>query len=514
MADETQQETSPKDVDQNGEKVELKKKLTLFNGVTIIVGCIIGSGIFLTPVGVLRQAQTVGLSLIIWVLCGVLSTLGALCYAELGTTITRSGGDFAYCMAAFGPLPAFLFLWVSLLIIRPTCQAVVALTFAKYATQPFFMGCEPPNEAVRILAALCICSLTFINCVSVKWATRIQDFFTGAKLVALLMIILTGIVWICMGHTENFDKPWDPIEKPATVSMIALAFYNGLFAYGGWNFLNFVTEELQEPHKNLPRAIIIAMPLVTGFYVLTNVAYFAVIPPEEFLTTDATGVLFGNRMYGVMAWIIPVFVSMSCFGTVNGLLFTSGRLFFVGAQEGHLPAVVSMIHVKKHTPSPSMLFTCITSLIILCVRDVFALISFFSFGMWLWVAVSIIGMLYLRWKEPDWERPIKLNIVIPVIFTLCCVFIVVLAFVEDPEPSGYGLLINALGIPVYLLFIYWKYKPACYTALFETATECLQKLLFVVPQESDIPVISHEEPTQQESLLDKGGKGDEKHSDL
>ncbi|XP_014666875.1 PREDICTED: large neutral amino acids transporter small subunit 1-like [Priapulus caudatus] len=131
------------------------------------------------------------------------------------------------------------------------------------------------------------------------------------------------------GHTENFQEMWKPIEKPASVSMIALSFYNGLFAYAGWNFLNLVTEELQEPEKNLPRAIMIALPLVTVVYVLANVAYFAVISPNEFLTSDASGVLFGNRMYGVMAWIIPVFVSMSCFGTVNGTLFTSGRLFIL-----------------------------------------------------------------------------------------------------------------------------------------------------------------------------------------
>lgn len=134
-----------------------------------------------------------GSSLIVWTLCGLLSTLGALCYAELGTSITRSGGDYAYLLEAFGPLVGFLRLWIALFIIRPTTQAIVALTFAEYAVKPFFPDCKPPDLAIIPLAAVCLCVLTAINCLSVKWAMKIQDIFTGAKLLALVSIILAGI---------------------------------------------------------------------------------------------------------------------------------------------------------------------------------------------------------------------------------------------------------------------------------------------------------------------------------
>lgn len=197
--------------------------------------------------------------------------------------------------------------------------------------------------------------LTAVNCVSVKWSMKIQDVFTGAKILALIIIIFAGIYYMITTKTlENFREPW---EGNYNLSNIALAFYSGLFAFGGWNYLNFVTEELQNPFVNLPRAIWIAMPLVTAIYVLVNLVYFAVVSRLDMLNSVAVASIFGNEIFGKISWIIPVFVALSTFGGVNGIIFTSARLFATGAQEGHLPTFFSLFHVKQQTPIPSLIFS-------------------------------------------------------------------------------------------------------------------------------------------------------------
>ncbi|BFZ12894.1 hypothetical protein BsWGS_15933 [Bradybaena similaris] len=459
------------------EKVQLKKKITLWNGVAIIVGTIIGSGIFVSPKGVLQESGSVGLCLIIWCLCGVISLFGALCYAELGVTVTRSGGDYAYIREAFGPLPAFLQLWVSLIVIRPTAQAVVALTFAYYTLQPIFPDCGPPPVAIRLLAALCISLLTYINAASVRAATRIQDVFTAAKLAALVVIIITGLVLIGQGEVEYFNEPFQ--DTYSDVGRISLALYSGLFAYAGWNFLNFVTEEMVDPFKNLPRAIYISIPLVTVVYVMANVAYFTVISPREMLASYATAVTFGQKVFGVAAFIIPVFVALSTFGGVNGLLFTSGRLCFVGAREGQLPGLMAMISLKQCTPLPSILFTGGLSLVMLISDNVYSLINYLSFAQWLSVGASIAGMVYMRFTRPDMPRPIKMPLIIPCIFLATVAFLLIVPLLAAPFDTGMGVLLVCSGIPVYLLAVVWQDKPQWFIDSIANVTMLGQKLLSV-----------------------------------
>lgn len=161
-------------------KVVLERKITLMNGVALIVGTIIGSGIFVSPNGVFETTNSVGMSIIVWILSGLLSTLGALCYAELGTSVTRSGGDYAYIYVAFGPLAAFLRLWMAILIIRPTTQAIVAITFAQYAAKPFFPDCDPPKETIRLLAAVCLC----------KYIYKFREFVLFLATYNMMIIII------------------------------------------------------------------------------------------------------------------------------------------------------------------------------------------------------------------------------------------------------------------------------------------------------------------------------------
>lgn len=462
-------------------KIELKPKITLFSGITVIVGSIIGSGIFVSPKGVLQEVGSVGLALLIWLLCGLFSMIGAYCYTELGTLIVRSGADYAYMYEAFGPFVAFLRLWVEAIVVRPCTTAVVALTFANYIIEPLFPTCEQPEVAVRLLAVICITTLMAINAWDVKWSMRVQNVFTMAKLFALVLIIITGIVQLFRGQVEFFSQPFD--NSNWNPGAIAIAFYQGLFAYNGWNYLNYVVEELKDPYKNLPIASWASCILVTVIYVMANVAYFTTVSPQEMIDSSAVAVVFSQRLYGVMSWMMPVFVALSTFGGVNGILFTSSRLFFVGSREGHMPQILSFIQVNRLTPAPAAIFMGLCSMLYLVSTDMYLLINYVSFVCWLAIGLSVVALLYFRRTMPDAHRPIKVGLVWPIIYITISLVLVLIPLYTNPVETGFGCLIIATGIPVYLICVKWQTKPKSFEQFIEKMNTGIQKLLLVVPEE-------------------------------
>uniref|UniRef100_H2Z537 Amino acid permease/ SLC12A domain-containing protein n=1 Tax=Ciona savignyi TaxID=51511 RepID=H2Z537_CIOSA len=268
-------------------------------------------------------------------------------------------------------------------------------------------------------------------------------------------------------------------------SDFAVAAYQGFFAYAGWNYLNFVTEEMINPYRNLPRAILISMPIVTIVYLMANIAYFAAMSPAELLASDAVAVTLGNRLLGVMAWVIPISVAMSTFGGVNGSLLVSSRCFFVGARHGHMPESLAFINIKNYTPVPALLFTAGLSLLMLVTSDMYSLINYVGFANWVWYGVAIAGQVYWRFKYPDLKRPIKLNILLPIFFCVFCCAILIFSFVSSPMENLIGTGITLTGIPVYLLFVHWEPRhPEWLNAIKSGATRFVQKLCYSMPQDT------------------------------
>ncbi|KZS20010.1 b(0,+)-type amino acid transporter 1 [Daphnia magna] len=485
--------------------LHLERRVKLFNctvglvsGVALIVGTMIGSGIFVSPSTLLVKTKSPGLFLVIWAACGILSTLGALSYAELGTMITESGAEYAL--------------------------AIICLAFAKYTVEAFVSECEPPIFIIQILCVAIIGLITFINCFSVKLATKVQNVFTAAKLVAIAIIIAGGLYMIGIGNTQYLSQGFE--GSTTSFGDIATAFYSGLWAYDGWNNLNYVTEELKNPFVNLPRSIMIGIPLTTVCYVLVNVAYLAVLSPTEMMQSEAVAVDWGNRLLGPMAflmplgvilstfgagngslftagrlilisvffidqnclhynllklleswysinaflhatfgtralgalaWLMPLAVCISCFGSANGTLFVGGRLCYVASREGHLVDVLSYVHIRRLTPSPALLFNSAVALMMIIPGDIASLIDFFSFTAWIFYGAAMLALIVMRFTKKDAPRPYKVPIIIPVIVLIISVYLVIGPIVDNPKIEYlYATLFILAGFFLYIPFVYYK----------------------------------------------------------
>ncbi|TRY90860.1 hypothetical protein DNTS_020882 [Danionella cerebrum] len=367
--------------------VHLRRRIGLLPSISFIIGTVVGSGIFIAPKGVLMNSGSVGLSLLVWGLCGVLSTFGALCYAELGTSFTKSGGHYTYLLETLGPLPAFLRLWTEFIFIS---GLLCVSGFWSLCGGAIFHAMRGPNCSGQTACVVAV------NCWSVSMAARTQVSLTFIKMFALVLIIIPGIMALVNGNTKNFENAFD--SESVSLTKLPLAFYSGLYAYGGWFYLNFITEEVINPNRTIPLAIVFSMVTVTVFYVLVNVAYYTMMSANELLISDAVAVTFANRALQGIAPAIPVLVALSCLGALNGGFFGSPRMLFVGAREGHLPAIFSMIHIRRQTPLPAVLLLYPLVIVMMARGEIFQLINFASFSRWLFIALATLGMIIHRYR--------------------------------------------------------------------------------------------------------------------
>ncbi|XP_042616326.1 b(0,+)-type amino acid transporter 1-like isoform X2 [Cyprinus carpio] len=408
----------------------LQKNVGLVSGICLIVGTMIGSGIFISPKAVLEGTGAVGPCLCVWAACGVLATMGALCYAELGTMIMKSGGEYPYLMEGFGPVLAYLYSWSTIIVLKPSSFAIIALSCAEYASTPFYPG----NNYSRQLS----------EC---QAGEQSAELFHNSQTLDYC-------------HHCGF----------------------GHRSAGSRNQLNFITEELKNPYRNLPLAIIIGIPLVTVCYILVNIAYFSVLTPIEFLQSPAVAVTFGDRVLYPLSWIVPLFVVFSTFGAANGSCFTAGRLTYVAGREGHMVRIMSYISVKRYTPSPALIFNGLLSIIYIMPADITTLINYFSFAQWVFYGLTCLALIVMRFTRKELQRPVKVPIVIPVLVVIVSCYLVLAPIIDKPEWEYlYCTVFIVGGLLLYVPFIYYKFNWT--RCIMRPLTMHLQLLLEVVPPE-------------------------------
>ncbi|XP_030575444.1 b(0,+)-type amino acid transporter 1-like [Archocentrus centrarchus] len=474
------------DKTQKPEGLKLKREIGLVGGVAIVSGTMIGSGIFMSPQFVLGYVGSPGASMLIWALSGVLALFAALSYIEVGTIIPESGGEFIYILRIYGSFPAFFAAITFILLLKPSSIAAMSISIAQYAMSPFYPGCAPPQLAVKCVAAFCILIVAITNALNVRVALRVQVVFLVAKVVSLTFIVIGGLVEVIRSSTvfeENFKVENAFKDTQHSLSTLGMAFFQGLWSYAGWYNLNCVTEELNRPEVNLPRAVLIAISLVTGLYLLVNVSYLTVMTPKELMSSSAVAVTWGNKVLGSWGWIMSVAAALSAFGSLNGTFFSGGRVCFVAAREGHMPDILSMAHVHRLTPAPALIFTTVISLVVLIPGDFQSIVNYFSFTAWIFYAIVLSGLIYLKIKKPDLPRPYKVPIILPILVLIAAIFLVLAPIIDNPQIEYlYVVLFILSGIIVYIPFIHYKLCPG----LLDKLTVFLQLFLEVAPAEKNL----------------------------
>ncbi len=473
--------------------MEKIKTLTYLNGLSLVVGLIIGSGIFSSPGQVNSHSGSPGASLIVWAVAGVLAWTGAASYAELGGAIPLNGGAQVYLSKIFGELTGFLFAWSMILILKPGSTAIIAIILGEYTVRAA-IGAEvedvnPWINKAPALGALIL--VTLLNCISTKLAARVGDMFMFFKVIALLAVTIVGIVVAVTGfsyrgnpNTDWKDHGW--FEGTSTdISNWAVALYAGLWAFDGWDNTNYVTGEFKNPTRDLPRVIHTAMPAVICAYILANVAYFFVLPLSTIEKSNTVAVQFGSQVFGpVGALILALTVGASCFGALNASTFTAGRLIYVAGREGYLPAIFSNIGFSTsdtpsinrfqkrssfskllnrffgdaggagvgYTPIYALVLNASITAIYVILGEFDTLITFYGVAGYTFYFTTVLGLIVLRIREPNLERPYKTWITTPIIFCCVSLFLVSRAVFAQPLQTLIVVAFILSGIPVY----FWR----------------------------------------------------------
>jgi APA family basic amino acid/polyamine antiporter len=419
----------------------------------MVVGGIIGSGIFLNPPLVAERARTAGLTLGVWVLGGGIALLGALVFAELGARRPVAGGGYVYLRDAYGRLPAFLYAWTLLLVIATGAIAAVAVTFASYMAALAGFG-----PAARLpLAVGAILLLSAVNYVGVKPGAVTQNVLTVLKLSALATLIVAGLI---LSPPPPASEQLEPLARGGLLLAVGAALVPVLFAFGGWQQTNFVAEELIEPERNLPRALVTGVSIVVAVYLFANLAYLRTLGIAGLAGSSAPAADAMNALLGAPGRrLIAAGIAISTFGFLNLVILVSPRVYQAMARDGLFFPSLARLHPRYSTPSAAILFQGGWAIILTLTGRYGDLLDYVVFGDWIFFAAVTSTVFVFRARERSGREPSELRFrmpgfpLVPLAFMLAALYVVVGSIVSNPGNAVKGTGLILLGLPV---FLFWK----------------------------------------------------------
>jgi len=442
---------------------ELPRKIGLWAAIAVVIGTTIGSGIFRSPAGIADKLPGPLPFLTVWAMGGLFALCGALSMAEIAGAYPSTGGVYVYIREGWGRLPAFLFGWAELTVIRAASLGAVSSTFAAYFLR--FIGHDPTKEPyatwVHWIAAVAIAITATFNVVGVRWGTLVQNLTAAAKYAGLMVIVLLAFA-IGLPQTGGHFTPAVP-PGSFSIAPFGLALVSVLWVFDGWADLSFVAGEVKDPRRTMPRALIGGTLAVLAIYLLANLAYLSVMSVEEIRHSPLVAADVAFRVVGVPGVLfVATTVMLSTFGSLNGSLLTSPRIFFAMADDGLFFKSVAKVHPKFETPYVAIALTAALGIIFVLLRTFEQLADAFVTAIVPFYALGVASIFVLR-KREGYDPPYRAPFfpVIPTLFVLATIYLLVNAIIDpgSRNPTLAVLGIVVVGIPVYYATVGRKGQP-------------------------------------------------------
>ena len=425
----------------------LRKELNLFDAVMIVVGTIIGSGIFLIPNSIAAQLHSLPAVLLVWVTGGILTIFGALSLGELGSMYPGTGGLCSYLRYAYGPLTAFLYAWGLLFMIQSGSIAALAVGFGLYMGQALKLSLV----GEKLVSVACILSLTFINCLGIRGGKLTQNCIAVAKAAGLVAIIV--LAWAKGSRSIRILTALLPsIGHAFPLARFGIALVAVLWAYEGWHVLSFVAGEMKRPTVDLPRALFAGTAIVMLVYLSANLAYYHVLSPAAIRSADAVASATVKALYGPVAAVsVSVLILVSILGATNGMILSGPRVYYAMARARIFPRLFGRIHQRFRTPTTALIVQGVWSSLLALSGTYQQLFTDVIFTAWIFYGLAVAGVLVLRRTRPNLERPFRVPGYpwLPLVFCAAAIGVVSSAIVERPEGALVGVGLVAAGVPVY-----------------------------------------------------------------